>query len=106
MNIIYSLKKNQGRELCPCMHAKLLQSCPTPCDPMDYSLPSSSVREILQARILEGLPFPSPGNLSDPGIEPTSPISPVLAGGFITTEPPGGPQPILIFFRNSESSLS
>ena len=26
-----------------CMHAKLLQSCPTLCDPMDYSLPGSSV---------------------------------------------------------------
>ena len=29
------------------------QSCPTPCDPMDYSLPGSSVYGILQARILE-----------------------------------------------------
>ena len=107
MNIIYSSKKkNQGRELCPCMHAKLLQSCPTPCDPMDYTLPSSFVCEILQARILEGLPFPSPGNLSDPGIEPASPVSPVLACGFITTERPGRPLPISVFFRNSESSLS
>ena len=32
------------------------------------------------------LPFPSPGDLPDPGIEPTSPT---LAGGFFTTEPPG-----------------
>ena len=32
-----------------------------------------------------GLPFPSPGDLPDPGIEPTSPA---LAGGFFTTEPP------------------
>ena len=31
------------------------------------------------------LPFPSPGDLSDPGIEP----SPALADGFLTTEPPG-----------------
>ena len=29
------------------------QSCPTPCDPMDCTLPGSSVRGILQARILE-----------------------------------------------------
>ena len=34
------------------------------------------------------LPFPSPGDLPDPGIEP---ISPTLAGGFFTTEPPGKP---------------
>ena len=33
--------------------AKLLQSCLTLCDPMDCSLPGSSVHEVLQARILE-----------------------------------------------------
>ena len=32
-----------------------------------------------------GLPFPPPGNLPSPGIEPTSLASPVLAGGFFTT---------------------
>ena len=34
-----------------------------------------------------GLPFPPPGGLPDPGIEPASPVSPALAGGFFTTEP-------------------
>ena len=34
-----------------------------------------------------GLPFPSPGDLPDPGIEPASPISPSLAGRFFTTVP-------------------
>ena len=39
-----------------------------------------------------GLPFSHPGDLPDPGIEPASPASPVLAGGFsFTTEPPGKP---------------
>ena len=33
-----------------------------------------------------GLPFPSPGDLPDPGIKP---LSPALAGRFFTTEPPG-----------------
>ena len=33
-----------------------------------------------------GLPFPSRGDLPDPGIEP---VSPALAGGFFTTETPG-----------------
>ena len=32
-----------------------------------------------------GLPFPSPGDLPNPGIKPTSPTSP---GGFFTTKPP------------------
>ena len=39
-----------------------------------------------------GLPFPSTEDLPDPGIEPMSPESPVLAGGFFTTEPPGKPR--------------
>ena len=36
-----------------CVHAKSLQSCPTLCDPIDYSSISSSVHGILQAKILE-----------------------------------------------------
>ena len=36
-----------------------------------------------------GLPFPSPGDLPNPGIELESLFSPALAGGFFTTEPPG-----------------
>ena len=36
-----------------------------------------------------GLPFPSLGDLSDPGIKPASLGSPVLAGRFLTTQPPG-----------------
>ena len=35
------------------------QSCPTLCDPMDYSPPDSSVLGILQARILEWTAMPS-----------------------------------------------
>ena len=53
-----------------CVHAKLL--CLTLCNPMDCSLPGSSVDEILQA---SGLPFPSPGDLPDSGIEPGSHVS-------------------------------
>ena len=40
--------------------AESLQSCPTLCDPTDYSLPGFSIHGILQARTLSGLPFPSP----------------------------------------------
>ena len=56
------------------------------CDPVGYSPLGSSFHGISQARILEGLPFPSPGDLPHPGIEP---VSPALAAGFFTTEPPG-----------------
>ena len=36
-----------------------------------------------------GLPFPPPGDLPNPGIEPVCLISPALAGRFLTTVPPG-----------------
>ena len=38
-----------------------------------------------------GLPFPTPGDLPDLGIQPASLVSPPLAGGFFTTTPPGKP---------------
>ena len=38
-----------------------------------------------------GLPFPSPGDLPDPGIEAETLLSPALSGGFLTTAPPGKP---------------
>ena len=51
---------------------------------MDCSRLGSSVHRILQATILE-LPCPSPGNLLDPGIEPTSLMCPAMSGGLFTT---------------------
>ena len=54
------------------MCVKSLQSCPTFCDPMNCSLPGSSVHGILQ-EYWSGLPFPFPGDLSDLGIEPVAP---------------------------------
>ena len=38
-----------------------------------------------------GLPFPPPGNLPDPGVEPLSPTSPALAGGFFNASHLGSP---------------
>ena len=35
------------------------------------------------------MPFPTPGDLPDPGIKPTSLVSPALAGGFFTTSTTG-----------------
>ena len=50
--------------------SEVSQSCLTLCDPMDCSLPGSSIHGIFQARTL---PFPSPGDLPDPGFESGSP---------------------------------
>ena len=49
------------------------QLCLTLCDPMDCSPSSSSVHETFLARRVEWVAFPSPGDLSDPGITPRSP---------------------------------
>ena len=53
------------------MKVKVLvaQSCLTLCNPMVCSLPGSSVHGILQAKILEWVAIPFPGDLSDPGIK-------------------------------------
>ena len=59
------------------------------CNPMDCSPPGSSVHGIPQAKYWRGLPFPSPGDLPNPRIEPPTPVSPALAGRFLTTVPPG-----------------
>ena len=54
--------------------SEIPQSCPTLCHPMDSSLhqapPSMGFS---RQEYWSGLPFPSPGNLPDPGIEPRSP---------------------------------
>ena len=52
---------------------------------MDYTLPGSSVHGILQAQNWSGLPFPSPGDLPDPGIEPRFPA---LQADSLPLEPP------------------
>ena len=66
--------------------SEVAQSCPTLCNPMLYSLPDSSIHSIFQARILEWLPFPSPGDLFNPGIEPRSPA---LQADSLPSEPLG-----------------
>jgi len=44
--------------------------------------------EYFRQEYWSGWPFPSPGDLPDPGIEP---VSAALKGGFFTTEPAGTP---------------
>ena len=68
---------------------KVAQLYQTFCNLMDSRPPDSSVSGILQARILEGLPCLSPGELSDPGIEPQSPT---LQADSLLSEPPGNPR--------------
>ena len=73
---IHSLFRHEG--MC------CAQSCPTLYDPMHNSLPGFSACGIFQARILSGLPFPSPGYIPNPGTESEALVSPALAGRFFT----------------------
>ena len=66
----------------------VVQSCLTLYDPMDCSSPGSSVHGILQARILEWIAFPSPGDLPNLGIESRSPA---LQADALLSEPLGRP---------------
>ena len=56
---------------------------------MDHSPPGSSVLGIFQARTLEWVAFPPPGDLPLPGIEPASLVSPALQADSFTGEPWG-----------------
>ena len=80
--MIPQLKILQWFIRCCCLVTK---SCPTFCDPVDYSLLGSSVHGIFQARILEWVAISSSRGLPDPHWTCSS----ALAGRFFTTEPPG-----------------
>ena len=70
-----------------CVYTQSLKR-PTLCDPMDYNLPGSSLYGISRQEYWRGLPFPSPGDLPNPGIKSAFPT---VAGGFFTTKPLGKP---------------
>ena len=67
---------------------KVTQSYPTLCDPMDCSPPDSTCMGFSRQEYWSGLPFPSPGDLPDPGIKPGSPV---LQADSLPSEPPGKP---------------
>ena len=46
-----------------------------------------------------GFPFPTPRNLSDPGVEPTPLEFHAMAGDYVTTEPPGKPLILSLYYR-------
>ena len=64
-----------------------IRSCLTLCSPIIYSLPASLSVEFPRQEYWSGLPFPTPRDLPNPGIEPPPPAPPGLAGGFFTTVP-------------------
>ena len=77
------------------MKVKVTQSCPTLCDPVDCSLPGSSVNGILQARILKWVTVPFSRWSSQP--RDWTHVS-HIAGGFFTVWATRGPSKQSIWF--------
>ena len=82
LNFYWRVKQDLKKEK---KESEVTQSCPTLCDPMVCSPPGSSVHGESPARIT-GVPFPSPGDLPNPGIESRSPA---LQAFSLPPEPPG-----------------
>ena len=69
--------------------SEVAQSCPTLCDPGTVAHQASLSMGFSRQEYWSGLPFPSPGDLPDPGIEPRSPT---LQADALTSVPPGKPK--------------
>ena len=97
--IIYSFRNTvycstSDSEFLGCVCAQLH---PTLCDIMNCSPPGFPVHGISQAPILKWVAISSSGDLPDPGLKP---MSPALAGRFLTTKLPGKPQSFLPLLKS------
>ena len=61
------------------------QLCLTLCNPWTIACQAPLFMEFSRQEYQSGLPFPPPGDLPNPGIEPRPFASPALAGWFFTT---------------------
>ena len=66
--------------------SEVAQSCPTLCDPWTVAHRAPPSMGFSRQEFWSGLPFPSPGDLPNPGIEPRSPT---LQADVLTSAPPG-----------------
>ena len=65
------------------------QSCPTLCDPVNWACQTPLSMGFSRQEYWSELPFPTPGDLPDPGIEPACPVSPALHASSLPAEPSG-----------------
>ena len=68
-----------------CVHAHVLSHVQFFVAPWTVAFQAPLSMEFPRQELWSGLPFPPPGDLPSPGIEPASLKSPALAGGFLTT---------------------
>ena len=77
-------------------HGRCVHACSVVFDsatPWTVARQASLFMGFLRQEYWNGLPFPPPGHLADPGIELTSAVFPALAGGFFTTVSPSPGKP-------------
>ena len=74
-----------------CVHASSLSHICLFAAPWTIARQDALSMEFYRKDYWSGLPFPTPGNIPNPGVEPMSLVSPALAGEFLTPEPPGKP---------------
>ena len=76
--------------------SELAQSCPTLCDLWTVAHQAPLSMRFSRQEYWSGLPFPPPGDLPDPGIEPRSPA---LQADSLTSEPPGKPRCMYLYVK-------
>ena len=77
--------------------SEVAQSCPTLCNPWTVAYQAPPSVGFSRQECWSGLPFPSPRDLPDPGIEPWSPA---LQADALPSEPPGKPELLNKFLLN------
>ena len=101
--IIYSAQ----RASCTKVKVSVTQTCPTFCDPMDCVRQAPLSLGFSRPEYWSGLPFPSPGDLPNPGIELESPA---LQADSLPSEPPGNlcnnvlPKNIVLIFETLKNN--
>ena len=82
-NFLFNIQTNESES-----ESEVAQSCPTLCNPWTIAHQAPPSMGFSRQEYWSGLPFPSPGDLLDPGIEPRSPT---LQADALTSAPPGKP---------------
>ena len=77
--------------MCVCVHTQSLSCVQLFVTPWTVARQAPLSMEFSRQEYWSGLPFPTPGDLPDPVVEPASLMSPELASGFCSTEPPVKP---------------
>ena len=86
-----------GTVLASPSESEVAQSCPTLCNPWTVAYQAPLSMGFSRQECWSGLPFPSPGDLPDPGIKPWSPA---LRADALPSEPPGKPELLNKFLSN------